>query len=119
MEKITTGICLKRPTSPTPCDSCAVTKSVRLLSGNSTTDRDFLPFEKVGCDIWSHSTPSIRGFYHLLGFTCYRTGHLNVYLMKTKDQSAAMLEEYLRWLFAQNRKVVYMRCDSDPIFKGH
>ena len=73
-------------------------KSVRIASGNQSTNRDFLPFEKVGCDIWSHSTVSIRGFHHVIGFTCYKTGYLNLYLMRTKDQSTEMLEHYLRWI---------------------
>ena len=117
MGKLSMGINLKSTVSKAPCESCAITKTVRLPSGNGTTDRDFLPFEKVGCDIWSHSTASVRGFYHLLGFTCYKTGHLNVYLMKTKDQSMEMLERYLRWIVGQNKKIIQMRCDSDPIFK--
>ena len=38
--------------------------------------------------------------------------------MKTKDQSMEMLERYLRWILGQNRMIIQMRCDSDPIFKG-
>jgi hypothetical protein len=85
MHRLQLGINIKTVTSPAPCEACAITKSIRLPSGNGSTSRDYEPFEKVGCDIWSHSTPSLRGFYHLLGFTCYKTGFLNVYLMKTKD----------------------------------
>ena len=51
----------------------------------------------------------------MLGFTCYNTGFLNVYLMKTKDQSPEVLEQYLKWITWQNRTV---RCDPDPVFKG-
>ncbi|MFN9938567.1 MAG: hypothetical protein ACK56I_03755, partial [bacterium] len=103
MQKLDLGISIKAASSPSPCDACALTKSTRLPSGNGTTSRDFEPFEKVGCDIWSHSTPSIRGFNHLLGFTCYSTGFLNVYLMRSKDQSPDLLEQYLKWILGQNR----------------
>ena len=44
---------------------------------------------------------------------------LNLYLMRTKDQSTEMLEHYLRWITKQNRVTHFLRCDSDPIFKGH
>ncbi len=54
----------------------------------------------------------------MLGFTCYRTGYLNLYLMRTKDQSPKMLQKYLEWITNQNRQVRYLRCDSDPVFKG-
>ncbi len=67
------GISLKAKSTVPHCESCAITKSVRFASGNKTTNRDFLPFEKIGCDIWSHSTQGVRGYYHLIGFTCYRT----------------------------------------------
>jgi hypothetical protein len=39
--------------------------------------------------------------------------------MRTKDQSTEMLEHYLRWITKQNRVTRFMRCDSDPIFKGY
>jgi hypothetical protein len=82
------GITLKAATAAaTHCQSCAITKSVRFASGNGTTRRDYLPFEKIGVDIWSHSTPSVRRFLHIIGFTCYRTGYLVLYLMHTKDES--------------------------------
>ena len=118
MQKLQLGINIKAVPSPAPCEACAITKSTRLPNGNGNTSRDFEPFEKVGCDIWSHSTPSLRGFHHLLGFTCYNIGFLNVYLMKTKDQSPEVLEQYLKWIIGQNRTVRFMRCDSDPVFKG-
>ena len=118
MERAQFGINIKTAPAPTHCEACAITKSTRLPSGNGSTSRDFDPFEKVGCDIWSHSTPSLRGFHHLLGFTCYSTGFLNVYLMRTKDQSPDMLEQYLKWITGQNRTVRHIRCDSDPVFKG-
>ena len=38
--------------------------------------------------------------------------------MKTKDQSPEVLEQYLKWIIGQNRTVRFMRCDSDPVFKG-
>ncbi len=80
-----TGIRFKeRTTVNEHCESCALTKSVRIASANKTTNKNFLPFEKVGCDIWSHSTISVRGYYHILGFTCYTTGYLTFYLMKLK-----------------------------------
>ncbi|MFN9903418.1 MAG: GAG-pre-integrase domain-containing protein, partial [bacterium] len=66
MQQLQLGIKLKAASSPAPCEACAITKSVRLPSGNGSTSRDYEPFEKVGCDIWSHSTPSLRGFHHLL-----------------------------------------------------
>ena len=70
MQQPQLGILIKEANTSAPCESCATTKSVRLPSGNGTTARDFKPFEKVGCDIWSHSITSIRGFNHMLGFTC-------------------------------------------------
>ena len=98
LQKLTSGIHLSGPLEGilSHCPSCAITKSVRFASGNKTTSRDYLPFEKVGVDIWSHSTPSIRGFLHLIGFTCYRTGYLVLYLMHTKDQSVSKADLFLR-----------------------
>ena len=91
---------------------------MRFASGNGTTRRDYLPFEKVGVDIWSHNTPSVRRFLHIIGFTCYRTGYLVLYLMHTKDESVTRVETFLKLIMSQNRIVEFMRCDSDPIFKG-
>jgi hypothetical protein len=54
------------------CESCAFTKSTRMPSGNQTTSRNYMPFERVGCDIWCHSTSSVRGFHYVLGLTCYK-----------------------------------------------
>jgi hypothetical protein len=94
-----TGIKFKeRTTVNEHCESCALTKSVRIASGNKTTNKNFLPFEKVGCDIWSHSTISVRGYYHILGFTCYTTGYLTFYLMKTKDEFTELLNRYAEWI---------------------
>ena len=91
---------------------------MRFASGNKTTNRDYLPFEKVGVDIWSHNTPSVRRFLHLIGFTCYRASYLVLYLMHTKDEAVHKADQFLRWTMSQNRHVHFMRCDSDPIFKG-
>ena len=120
MQQLTNGIRLTCASDSilSHCPSCAITKSVRFASGNKTTSRDYLPFEKVGVDIWSHSTPSIRRFLHLIGFTCYRTGYLVLYLMHTKDESVQKADMFLRWTMSQNRHVHFMRCDPDPIFKG-
>ncbi len=96
MQQPQLGILIKEASTSAPCEFCATTKSVRLPNGNGTTARDFKPFEKVECDIWSHSVTSIRGFNHMLGFTCYKTGFLHVYLMRTKDQSPEMPTKYLR-----------------------
>ena len=38
--------------------------------------------------------------------------------MHTKDESVAKVETFLKWIMSQNRIVKFMRCDSDPIFKG-
>jgi hypothetical protein len=100
------------------CETCAITKSVRLPSGNWPTSRDFAPFEKVGCDIWCSSTASVRGFNYVLGITCYKTSYTVVYLMKTKDEAPSMADKYLRWVTSNNYKVKDMRCDSDAVFRG-
>ena len=120
IEKLSKGIARKGPTTvPTPLyQSCAITKLVRLGNGNNTTRRDYLPFEKVGVDIWSHITPSMRRFLHIIGFTCYRTRYLVLYMMHTKDESVTKVETFLKWTMSQNRIVKFMRCDSDPIFTG-
>ena len=99
------------------CETCALTTSVRTAIGNKEISRSYLPFEKVGCDIWSHSTISVRGFYYVIGFTCYRTSYTAVYLMKTKDEETIMADKFLRWVISSNHKVKQMRCDSDPIFR--
>lgn len=51
-------------TSTAPYEACAITTSGRHPSGNNTTSRDFEPLEKVGCDIWSNSTLSLRDLSH-------------------------------------------------------
>ncbi len=100
------------------CESCAITKSTRTPSGNQSTSRDYMPFEKVGCDIRCHSIASIRGFHYVLGLTCYKTSYTVIYLMKTKDEAPLMVDKYLRWVTKSNYQVVHMRCDSGPVFKG-
>lgn len=78
-----------------------------------------MPFERVGCDIWCHSTASIRGFYYVIGITCYKTSYTLVYLMKTKDEAPLMIDKYPRWVTNSNYRVNDIRCDSaDPVFKG-
>ena len=85
MEKLTEGMSLKGPPHGilSHFPSCAITKPVRFASGNKTTSRDYLPFEKVGVGIWSHSAPNVRRFLHIIGFTCYRTGYLVLYSTDT------------------------------------
>ena len=99
MQQLTAGIRLTSPLEGilSHCPSCAVTKPALFASGNKTTSRDYLPFEKVGVVIWSHITLSVRRFLHLIGFTCYRTGYLVLYLMHTKDESVSKADLFLRW----------------------
>ena len=108
-----------KPGAMTFYPDCAVVKSTRQPSGKGTTSRrDGPPFSKVGTDIWCTTQESINGYRYMLGFTCYSTGYVVIYTMRTKDEAPVYLSEFLKWVSMQNYSVDEMRCDSDAVFAG-
>ena len=100
------------------CTDCALTKSVRQPSGKGTSHRPDVPFLKIGTDIWSTTETSLNGYKYMIAFTCYSTGYVVIYLMRTKDESPLYLDQYLRWVSMQNYYVQEIRGDSDAVFMG-
>ena len=102
------------------CTSCAQFKGTVTPVPKTLHPKPVAPFERVGSDIWSLKTPSLRGHRYVLGFTDYATSFTFVHLMQSKGEIAVLagLQKFLRFVASHGYTVHYMRMDNDAVFTG-
>lgn len=82
-------------------------------------DKNFIPFQKVVCDILCVPETSVDGYNYALGFTCYNTSYVHIHLIHTKDEAPPTHpEKFLSSIRRRGFSVEILRSNSNVVFKS-